>query len=64
MIPPWMIEELERLRRERDDERRDRPQLWIELPVRREPERPRPAPPTVIVIELGAGDGGAPVASR
>jgi len=48
MIPTWMIKELERLRRERDE--RERPQLWIEPP---EPPRgshrlhvPRPADPS------------------
>lgn len=57
MIPPWMIEDLERRRRDRV--RRKRPQLRIELPARPEPKSPPPAPaPTAtIVIQLG----GAPV---
>jgi len=54
MIPTWMIKELERLRRERDE--RERPQLWIEPPEPppREPPPPRPAPCGPIVIEFGA----------
>ena len=56
MIPPtWMIEELERRRREREEQ--GRPQLWIDLP---EPssrpndrgERERETPREPIVIEL------------
>ncbi len=56
MIPPsWMIEELERSRREREE--RDRPQLWIEVPEptsRRSDreERGREAPREPIVIDL------------
>ena len=54
MIPTWMIKELERLRRERDE--RERPQLQIEPPgpPTREPAPSRPAPCGRIVIELGA----------
>jgi len=53
MVPTWMIEDIERRRRERED--RERPQLRIELPVRTENEPPprRPAPSGRIVIELG-----------
>jgi hypothetical protein len=52
MIPSWIIEDVERQRHER--ERRDRPQLRIELPVRPFDERPaRPAPSLPIVIDLG-----------
>ena len=55
MIPTdWMIEELERMRKERERQERRRPQLHIEIgpPAReeREPPRPRAEP---IVIELG-----------
>ena len=55
ILPPWMIERLERARRER--EAPERPALWRELPERpdlppdREPS-PRPAP-TAAVIDLG-----------
>jgi hypothetical protein len=67
MIPPWMIEDLERRRRERV--RRERPQLRIELPVRPEPAPPppRPAPSATIVIELGGalpGERSAPEGAR
>jgi hypothetical protein len=52
MIPTWMIEQMERQRRER--ERRDRPQLRIELPIRPAHERPaRPAPWSPVVIDFG-----------
>jgi hypothetical protein len=52
MIPSWIIEDMERQRHER--ERRDRPQLRIELPVRPCNERPaRPAPPSPVVIDFG-----------
>jgi hypothetical protein len=53
MIPTWMIERLERARREREAEER-RPQLQIELPVSAEipPAPPRQPRRTVIVIEL------------
>ncbi len=54
MVPPtWMIEELERMRREREEQ--ERPSLHIELPLHRMPER---APEReerssgVVVIEL------------
>jgi hypothetical protein len=51
MVPAWMIEELERARREREDE--ERRQLRIELPVPTESATPpageRREP---IVIEL------------
>lgn len=52
-MPPWMIDELERLRQEREE--LERPQLWIEVPVsepvtRERPEPDRPREP--IVIEL------------
>lgn len=54
MVPPdWMIEKLERLRRERED--LQRPQLWIELPEPPPPRRERePAdrPREPIVIDL------------
>lgn len=56
LIPSWLIEDVERRRRER--EARERPQLRIELPLHpddvpapRGPERSEP-----IVIELGASD--------
>ena len=52
MISTWMIKDLERQRRER--ERRDPPQLRIELPVPARDERPtRPAPSSPVVIEFG-----------
>jgi hypothetical protein len=54
MIPPtWMIEELERRRREREE--LERPQLWIDLPEpssRPDDRREREAPREPIVIEL------------
>ena len=55
MVPPWMIEALERQRRER--ERRDGPELRIELPVRGydEPSRRRPTPSEPIVIDVFGG---------
>ncbi len=54
MIPSWMIEDLERQRRERAD--RERPRVPLELPVRTEDEPPprHPEPFGPIVIELGA----------
>jgi hypothetical protein len=53
MIPTWMIDELERQRREREQKR---PQPRIELPVHQADERPpHPAPPWRIVVELGDG---------
>lgn len=55
MLPPWIIEELERARREREE--RQQPALRVDLPE--DPpahERPeaeeRPRGGTVIVIEL------------
>jgi hypothetical protein len=53
MLPTWMIEEIERSRREREVQER-RPTLHVELPE--EPPRPqrRPEPrETVIVIDFG-----------
>ncbi|HEY7725073.1 MAG TPA: hypothetical protein VH880_07060 [Anaeromyxobacteraceae bacterium] len=54
MPSPWIIEKLERARRER--EARERPALWRELPdvPARPPGRePRGEPrPTVVVIEI------------
>ena len=51
MISTWMIKDLERQRRER--ERRDPPQLRIELPVPPRDGRPaRPAPSSPVVIEF------------
>ena len=54
MIPPWIIEEVERARRERD--RDERPQLPLALPARTVDDLPPPRqePPGAIVIELGA----------
>jgi hypothetical protein len=54
MVPPtWMIEELERMRRERDEQ--GRPRLHVELPLSpggaRETER-EDAPRGAIVIEF------------
>lgn len=57
MLPTWMIEELEKARRERERQVAERPTLWVELPEER--HRPSPAPraevdeprQTVIVIE-------------
>jgi hypothetical protein len=52
--PPWMIEWLERQRRER--EAREQPVLWHdrpELPPSPPDRDPRPAPSTVVVIDLG-----------
>jgi len=51
--PPWMIDELERQRRER--EARERPQLWIEIPEPMSVPRERPQRETArepIVIEF------------
>lgn len=64
MIPSWMIENIERQRRERTD--REAPRPTIELPVRTEEEPPRrrrdsSAP---IVIELGAAPDDARGAPR
>jgi hypothetical protein len=55
MIPPWIIEEVKRARRERD--RRDRPQLPLELPAGTVHDSPPPRreAPAPLVIEL-AGD--------
>jgi hypothetical protein len=54
MTPPWMIEELERCRREREYD--ERPALQIELPVeppqRRERDGEQAPQRGVIVIEL------------
>jgi len=54
MLPPWIIEELERARREREVRRA--PGLRVELPEERPPEWPEPEERrpggTVIVIEL------------
>jgi hypothetical protein len=53
MIPTWMIEEIERERRERDREWRDPPQLRIEHPVGEDRgPQPTPAPAEPVVIEL------------
>lgn len=55
MLPPWMIEQLERARRERQDrDAQQRPSLQIE--IQRPDERPAPADP-------GADDG-QPATSR
>ena len=56
MIPSWMIEEVERLRQER--ERRERPALRIELPVRTDEERPpsRPSPSAIVIETWTTGD--------
>ena len=53
MLSPWVIEEIERMRREREAER-PRPALHEELPEDR-PARPPPPPHRehVIVIDLG-----------
>lgn len=53
MPPPWMIDELEKSRREREDA--ERPQLWIEQPLpapARDERSQRDAPREPIVIEL------------
>jgi hypothetical protein len=55
MIPSWMIDELERRRREREEQGRQ--QLWIELPMNDDRERSPRTPPSrqrgePIVIEL------------
>ena len=55
MTPPWMVEELERRRREREYE--ERPALHVELPVEPPQRRESDAEPHgpsrgVIVIEL------------
>ena len=52
-MPPWMIDELERSRQEREE--LEQPRLWIEVPspapvTRERPEQERPREP--IVIEL------------
>jgi hypothetical protein len=52
MVPPWIIAELEKKRRELEREREDRPCLEVEIPL---PTRqaPRPeAPKGPIVIEF------------
>jgi hypothetical protein len=52
MVPPWIIAELEKKRRERESERDERPRLEVELhlPTR---QAPRPeAPKGPIVIEF------------
>jgi hypothetical protein len=53
MTPAWIIEELERQRREQA--RRNRPQLRIErdVPVQTDGDGPRPPPVVRIVIEFG-----------
>jgi hypothetical protein len=57
MIPTWIIEEMERERRERDREWRDRPQLHIEQPVGEDHgPQPAPAPAAPVVIEVGRAD--------
>lgn len=61
MIPTWMIEEIERRRRER--ERYELPQLRIELPrplAVEEGARRQPAPSGRVVIEPGDPDRRAP----
>jgi hypothetical protein len=61
MIPTWMIEEIERGRRER--ERCELPQVRIELPWPQrvdEGARRRPAPSTRVVIEPDNSDRRAP----
>jgi hypothetical protein len=61
MIPTWMIKEIERRGRER--ERRELPQLRIELPRPlpvNEGARRRPAPSGCVVIEPGDPDRRAP----
>jgi hypothetical protein len=53
MVPTWMIEELERMRRERIVEE-SRPRLELEIPTERDRSR-EPAPPAPrepIVIEF------------
>jgi hypothetical protein len=55
MLPTWMIEEIEKRRREREVE--ERPALHVELPISRDWQDRRPAEDaperggTVIVIE-------------
>ena len=55
MVPPWMIEDRERQRRE--TEHHDWPELRIELPVHGydEPSRRRPTPSAPIVIDVFGG---------
>ena len=52
MLPTWMIEELEKQRRERDE----RPRLHIEAPAYQSPQPPPPDAEerggTVVVIEI------------
>ncbi len=56
MIPTWMIEDLERLRRERERQaRREQPELHIEVPEPARAPRPPRAADEAIVIELGRG---------
>jgi hypothetical protein len=53
MPPPWMIEELERRRQEREE--LERPQLWIEVPEPVRHERPEREPERTrgpVVIDL------------
>jgi hypothetical protein len=53
MLPTWMIEELEKQRREREMEQR--PGLHVDVPVFEPQPRPEEAEPlggTVIVIEI------------
>jgi hypothetical protein len=49
MLPPWMIEELERSRREQA-EREERARLWIEIPAS---DRPEPTAPDRERVERG-----------
>ncbi len=54
MLSPWVIEKVERARRER--EAREQPALWRELPdapAFPSDRQPRPEPaPTVVVIDV------------
>lgn len=54
MLPPWMIEQLERERREREERERGERRIELEIhPPERAPERPVPAQESrVVTLEL------------
>ena len=54
MLPPWMIERLERERQEREAARRPALEIGIQpdQPGERAPERPEGRPAAVVVIQV------------
>jgi hypothetical protein len=50
MLPPWMIEEMERQRRER--EKREQPALRIDMPEPARGREPGPKAREAIVVDL------------